>query len=259
MGHELRGRTALVSDCGRQIGKAVAMALAKRGANVVVNAVARLGDAVDLSRSLEREHEVASFAVQADLSDAADVRRMASEVLGRVRSIDIVVCHAPPFPRVPFHDLTEADWRIAMGRGLLGPVNCVREFTGAMTEQRWGRVITLGDLSSARASWGDARDAMVRHGLVGLTHAVAAELAPFNVTCNHVGCGSIAASQPGGPRPGHALESLLKQQELVRPEVPMGRDGRPEEVAAVVAFLAGEEAGYVTGQTLMVSGGLQAA
>jgi len=247
---------ALVTGSGRNIGRAIAEALARGGANVIVNARVSIQEAEAVAEGLRRDHKVESFAVQADCSDNDQVRRMAGEILGQVGTVDILVNNVGIAPMVPFLEMTDEDWEMVLRVSLYSVFYCTREFLKPMVDQRYGRIVNVGGLAGIRGTWGKAHNAAAKHGVIGFTHSIATEFAPYNITCNHVGPGQIATSARQRYYRDVREEVQPSWRDIVRSRIPMGRDGTAEDVASAVAFLANEEAGYVTGQTLLVAGGM---
>ena len=256
MGDRLKGKVAVVTGSSRNIGKAIAVALARDGADVVVNARQSVAEAEATARELQERFGVRSLAVQANCADHEQVRRLAGVVLERFGRVDILVNNVGIAPMVPFLEMTDEDWDTVLRVSLSSAFYCTREFIAGMVERRWGRVVNIGGQAGIRGTWGKAHNAAAKHGLIGFTHAIATEFAPYNITCNHVGPGHIATSERVPYYRDRRAEVAPGWHEMWAERIPMKRNGAPEEVAAVVAFLAGEEASYVTGQTILVNGGM---
>jgi len=235
---ELAGRVALVTGAGRNIGRAIALALADAGAKVAVNA-----------RQSEAEikavaAEIDGLAVLADVSDEASVGRMIAAVLARYGRLDILVNNAAVRAVEPIESIDARRWREITGTILDGAWNCSRASLEALKKSGSGAIVNIGGLSAHTGAAGRPHVIAAKEGLVGLTRALAHDLAPHDVTVNCVVPGRI--------------ETVRTSPSANHRESPLGRRGKPEEVAAAVRFLAGPGARYVTGQTLHVSGGAAA-
>lgn len=238
MSKELAGRVALVTGAGRNIGRAIALALADAGAKVAVNA-----------RKSEAEikavaAEIDGLAVLADVSDEASVGRMIAAVLARYGRLDILVNNAAVRAVEPIESIDARRWREITGTILDGAWNCSRASLEALKKSGSGAIVNIGGLSAHTGAAGRPHVIAAKEGLVGLTRALAHDLAPHDVTVNCVVPGRI--------------ETVRTSPSANHRESPLGRRGKPEEVAAAVRFLAGPGARYVTGQTLHVSGGAAA-
>ena len=243
---ELDGRVAIVTGGGRNIGRAIALALAEGGAAVVVNGRANR-EAVD---GVVREIEArggAALAALADVADEAAVERMAAAAAERFGRIDILVNNAAGRPERRLEDLTLADWRGVLATILDGAFLTVKAALPRLKASGAGAVVNIGGVSGHVGTRHRAHVVTAKAGLIGLTKALAHELAEHNVTANCVVPGLIAtARDPAAQLPHlHSVSRTLT-----------GRLGLPEEIAAAVRFLAGPQARYITGQTLHVNGGV---
>ncbi|MFB7231228.1 SDR family NAD(P)-dependent oxidoreductase [Streptomyces fimicarius] len=241
----LNGRTALVTGATGGLGTAIARRLAADGAAI---ALAHFGDdrtAGELSVSLS-----SCISLSADLRDAEAARslcRRAQEALGPV---DILVSNAGAYPRRSWPETTPTHWEDTLATNLTSHYLLAHELTPAMTTAGWGRVITIGSVLAAAGRHELTGYISAKAGLEGLTRALARELGPAGVTANCVAPGSIRV--PAEDAVVDDPEAMTVRQ-LARQCVQ--RRGRPEDVAAAVAFLATEDAGFITGQTLRVDGG----
>ncbi|WP_406382781.1 SDR family NAD(P)-dependent oxidoreductase [Streptomyces sp. NBC_01618] len=245
MPRPLNGRTALVTGATGGLGTAIARRLAADGATI---ALAHFDDdrtAGELSASLP-----SCISLSADLRDAEAVRslcRRAQEALGPV---NILVSNAGAYPRRSWPETTPTHWEDTLATNLTSHYLLAHELTPAMTATGWGRVITIGSVLAAAGRHELAGYISAKAGLEGLTRALARELGPAGVTANCVAPGSIRV--PAEDAVVDDPEAMTARQ-LARQCVQ--RRGRPEDVAAAVAFLATEDAGFITGQTLRVDGG----
>jgi 3-oxoacyl-[acyl-carrier protein] reductase len=242
---ELAGRVALVTGAGRNIGRAIALALADAGAAVVVNA-RRSQDEIDaVAAEIERGGGRA-LAVLADVTDARAVTRMVEAAGARFGRLDILVNNAAVRDVTSLDEIDLARWREITGVILDGAFVCVKACVPSLRANRGGAVVNIGGLSAHTGAAGRPHVVAAKAGLVGLTRALAHDLAADGITVNCVVPGLIdtvrgAASGARSAHPGR--------------DNALGRRGTPEDVARAVRFLAGPSARYITGQTLHVSGG----
>ena len=240
-------RVVLVTGASRNIGRAIALAFAREGADVAVNAAAGAAEAeavADEIRALGRRAVVCL----ADITDGAAVARMAAQVQQELGPVDVLVLNAAIRPESPILEMTYAEWRRVLDISLDGAYHCTRAFLPAMLARGWGRIITLGGLTSQRGQANRAHVAAAKGGLQGFTRALAVELGPTGVTVNMVAPGSIAT--------GRATAEAAARFAAAGQASPVGRQGLPEEIAAACLYLASPLAAYVTGQTLNVNGGV---
>lgn len=235
---------AVVTGGGRNIGRAVALALARAGWDVAVIVRTRLDEANAVAEEIgSLDRKAAAWA--ADVADSGAVDRVFEEIRAGFGSVAVLVNSAAVREESPFLDLDPAKWRASMAVNLDGAYHCCRAALPDMLASRWGRIVNIAGLTGQIGASRRAHVVAAKAGLIGLTKALALEFAASNITVNCVSPGMIATRREG-PEPSHHAER--------RP--PVGRLGRPEEVAAAIAYLASEEAGYVTGQVLGVNGGL---
>jgi 3-oxoacyl-[acyl-carrier protein] reductase len=241
---ELQGRVALVTGSGRNIGRAIALALADAGASVVVNARRSSGEIEKVKAEIEASGGQAS-AHLADVSDEAAVRRMVDTALAKFGRLDILVNCAASRAVEPIEGIDAKRWREVTGVILDGAWFCARACLDALKKSDAGSIVNIGGLSAHTGATGRPHVIAAKEGLVGLTRALAHDLAPHNITVNCVVPGLIETVRSSASAVAHK-------------ESPLGRRGKPEEVASAVRFLAGPGARYVTGTVLHVSGGAAA-
>ena len=244
---KLEGQTALVTGSGRNIGRATVLAMAREGANVVVNARTNQAEA-DAVAQEARDLGVKAISVIADVSDKAQVDDMVAKALEAFGRIDILISNAAIRPHKPFLEVTYEDWRHVLGVVLEGAFFCSQAALPSMVAQNSGRLIFL---SGDGAFTGGAMRAHVsapKMGLTGLARGLASEFAPHNITVNVVSPGAIDTTRDlswyPGRNPSQAADSI-----------PLKRLGQPNEIAATCLFLASDEGGFITGQTIHVNGG----
>ena len=243
----MRGKRALVTGASRGIGRAVVLRLAHEGADVVINYQNSTAAAEEVCREV-RGLGVHAEAVQADVSLAAEVERLVARVHQRFGRIDILVNNAGITRDRLLLRMQEADWDAVMNTNLRGAFLCTRAVLRGMVRQRSGRIINISSVSGIVGNAGQANYAAAKAGLIGFTRSVAREVASRSITANIVAPGLIDTDIWSGV-PDAAKERFLKA-------IPLERPGKPEEVAAVVAFLASDEAGYITGQIINIDGGM---
>jgi len=232
---ELQGKVAIVTGAGRNIGRAIALELASAGASVVVTAKSSAEEIEAVAA------ETGGLALLADVVDEAAVERAVARTLQRFGRLDILVNNAAIRAVEPVEGITLARWRQVTGVILDGAWICAKACLASLEKSEAGSIVNIGGMSAHTGAAGRPHVVAAKAGLVGLTRALAHDLAPYGVTVNCVVPGLIETrrSSPSA----HQRESAL------------GRRGTPEDVAAAVRFLAGPGARYITGQTLHVNGG----
>ena len=239
---ELAGKVALVTGAGRNIGRAIALALADGGAAVVVNSRTTKNEIDEVAAQIGLN----SLPILADVTDAAAVERMLAETRRRFGRLDILVNNAAIRAVEDIERIGLERWREVTGVILDGAWNCMHASLPLLKEGRGGAVINIGGMSAHAGAKGRPHVAAAKAGLVGLTRGLAHDLAPFGITVNCVVPGlieTVRGASSGARSAHHGADTLL------------GRRGTPQEVAAAVRFLAGPGARYITGQTLHVNGG----
>jgi len=236
---------ALVTGASQGIGRAVALALSCAGARVVI--AARNGE--KLQKLAEEIGTGGAFAVQMDVSDAQAVKagfRQAIEHFGR---LDILVNNAAITRDGLAVRMKSEDWEAVLRTNLTGAHFCIQQALATMLRQRSGRIINVTSVVAQSGNAGQANYVAAKAGLIGLTRAIATEVASRNITVNAVAPGFIVSPMTD-PLPDNVKQELVAR-------IPLGRMGRDAEVAAAVVFLASDEAGYITGHVLDVNGGMR--
>ncbi len=242
---ELIGKVAIVTGAGRNIGRAIALALAKAGASILINARSNRAEAEAAAR------EVEGFGVKAlvhigDVADAAAVQAMANAALGHFCRIDILVNNAALRREKPFAEMDYAEWREIMNVTLDGTFHCVKACLPALRKSGTGTIVNIGGLSAHTGARNRAHVVAAKAGIVGFTRALAHDLADDGITVNCVVPGLIGTPRPKDrPEPAHHSTH----------QTIAGGRGRPEDVAAAVRFLCSPGARYITGQSIHANGG----
>jgi 3-oxoacyl-[acyl-carrier protein] reductase len=243
----LEGKVALVTGASRGIGRATALALAEVGANVAVN-YQRCCDAAQEVCGKVREFGVKSAAFQADISCSDQCDAMVESVVKDFGRVDVLINNAGITRDKSFLKMSRQMWDEVLGVNLTGTFNVTHAFLNGMVENGWGRVINIASVVGQMGNFGQSNYAVTKGGMIAFTMSLAREVARKGVTVNAVAPGFIETDMTKD-LPSVALTN-------VQAMTPIGRLGKPEEVAAAVVFLATPGAGYITGQVISVNGGL---
>jgi 3-oxoacyl-[acyl-carrier protein] reductase len=242
----ISGRVALVTGASQGIGRSCALKLASTGATVAL--AARNQEKLnELVREISGAGgKAASFTL--DVSDEAQIKSACKAVIAQFGKIDILVNNAGITRDQLVMRMKRSDWDAVLSTNLTSAYLCIQQVIGSMLKQRWGRIINITSVFGQMGQAGQANYAASKAGLIGLTMAIAREVGSRTITCNAVAPGLIETAMTA------ALGDEFKQNAVK--QIPLGRVGSPDDVAHAVAYLASEEASYITGHVLNVNGGL---
>ena len=243
---KLEGKVALVTGSGRNIGRATVLQLAGEGAHVVVNARSNEQEAQSVAREAQALG-VKALPIIADVAKRSEVEAMAAKALSEFGRVDILINNAAIRPHKPFTELTVEDWEAVRGVVLDGALYLTRAVMPSMVKNRYGRIIFFTGDGSFTGGKGRAHVSAAKMGLVGMARALASEFAEHNIRVNVVSPGSIDTRRDNpewyqGRAPSAA-------------GIPLGRQGKIDEIAATCLFLVNDDSGFITGQTIHVNGG----
>jgi 3-oxoacyl-[acyl-carrier protein] reductase len=241
-------RTALITGAGRNIGRAIALGLASDGLDVVINGSADCA-AAEAVAAEARGLGVQALVAMGDVGRRDDCARIASEALAAFGRVDVLVNNAALRPQKPFLEIGPEDWQRVMAVDLEAAVWLSQALLPGMIGQGWGRIVNFTGMNAIHGYSGRAPVSVAKHGLWGLTKALAKEFGAKGVTVNAISPGPIASDddEPGAQTHRHGYVA----------KVPIGRMGTPAEVATVVRMLASDGGAYVNGQMLQVNGGAE--
>jgi 3-oxoacyl-[acyl-carrier protein] reductase len=239
------GKVAIVTGSGRNLGRAGVLELARRGADVVVNARTNRQEAESVAREAE-SLGVRALALLADVGNEEQVNRMVDEVLTRFGRVDILINNAGYRPRRTFMDMTTAEWRAVLATNLDGPFFCAKAVVPSMISNGSGSIVNLSGMNSfSGAHWPHV--CASKMGALGLTRALAVELGPHNIRINYV--------VPGGWDESATSFEDMAPESRGQARIPLRRLGIPQELANLYTFLASDDSSYITGQTFHINGG----
>lgn len=242
-GIELAGKVALVTGAARNIGRATALALAAGGAAVAVNTRTSKADAEQVVQEIRAAGSQAEVYV-ADIADPGAVKTMAEGIIKRFGRIDILVLNASVRSEKPFLELSYEEWRRPLSITLDGAFFCAQACIPSMLKNGGGAIVTLGGMQSLAGAKHRVNGSVAKHGLVGMTRALAREFGEQGIRANCIAPGTMNTTRAAG--------------RAARPEpkgIPLGRYGEAEEIATVVRFLCGPGASFISGQSIQVNGG----
>ncbi|MGH7391103.1 MAG: SDR family NAD(P)-dependent oxidoreductase [Candidatus Rokuibacteriota bacterium] len=250
---KLEGRTALITGASRNIGRAIALAFAAEGADLVVNTRANR-DELEAVAGECRKAGVRVVPVLGDIADAPAVDAMVARAVAELGAIDVLVCNAAVRPHKGIAETSLEDWHRVLGVNLHSAFYLARAVVPAMKERRRGSIIALGGQSSLTGRPNTVAVTAAKHGLLGLVRALAAELGPFGIRANMVVPGTMDTERRYAEWYPEWRQAPPGAPEKLK-EIPLGRLGRPEEIADACVFLASDASAYITGDELRVMGG----
>lgn len=243
----LQGQTAVVTGASRGIGRAIALELARHGANIVVNYAGSEAKAEEVVKAVQ-ELGVKAVKIQANVSLEEDVKQLMKQTVKEFCSVDILVNNAGITKDNLLMRMKEDEFDQVIQTNLKGTFLCTKAVTRQMMKQKSGRIINVASIVGVSGNPGQANYVAAKAGVIGLTKTTAKELASRNILVNAVAPGFISTDMTD-QLSEEQKESLLKI-------VPLERFGKPEDVARVIRFLASEDANYITGQTIHIDGGM---
>ncbi|AIM17672.1 3-oxoacyl-[acyl-carrier-protein] reductase [Neobacillus sedimentimangrovi] len=243
----LAGKIALVTGASRGIGREIALELARQGANVAVNfsgSEAKAGEVVDEIKSLGQD----AFAIKCNVANSEEVAEMVKAVIDRFGRLDILVNNAGITRDNLLMRMKEEEWDDVININLKGVFLVTKAVTRQMMKQRSGRIINISSIVGVSGNAGQANYVAAKAGVIGLTKTTAKELASRNITVNAIAPGFITTDMTD-KLPEDVRSEMLKQ-------IPLARLGEPKDIAKAAAFLASDDAAYITGQTIHIDGGM---
>src|SRR5579871_34513 len=253
----IKGQSAIVAAASKGLGRACAIALAAEGVNVAV--FARDLDALNETAAAARAKGAQAIAIQADVTKPDDIRQVVDRAASEFGRLDILVCNAGGPTPGTFATATEEQWEQAFHLNLMSVVRLVNTALPHLRKQGGGRIINLVSTSVREPIEGLTLSNSIRPGVIGLAKTLSQELGPDHITVNNIITGSILTDRQRSLRERTAQQLGISVEEAIKrveKNIPLGRLGEPEELAALVAFLAARQAAYITGTSIPVDGGI---
>jgi len=249
---EFEGKVAIITGSSGDIGAGVALMFAEQGANVVINYLSKKEKAEEICSKIKNTGSKA-LAIQANVIEAADVDNLISKTITEFGHIDIIVNNAGTRRKPGNHkyilDVTEEEWDMEIDSHLKGTFNCCKKVLPGMIKRKFGRIINISSVVAKSGSSGaSVHYSAAKAGIIGFTKALATQVAMYGITVNTVAPGIIDTERVRWRTPKMMADHVSK--------IPLGRLGKIEEVAAAITFLVSENAGYITGATIDVNGGI---
>ena len=245
---KLLGKVALVTGASSGIGRAIALYMAEEGADVAINYHSNLADAEEAVMEAKTFGRRA-MAVKADVSSHEEVKKMFAQVIDEFSTLDILVNNAGIGNLMPAVSMKDNVWNTMLGIHLYGTMNCTREALKIMIPKKSGKIINIASICGTTGCLGAAHYSAAKGGIIGYTHAVAREVISQGINVN-----AVAPGYTDTPllSKGGLTDEMLK---LLVAEIPIGRLGKPREIASLVAYLATEDANFIVGQVISPNGG----
>lgn len=245
---KLKGKVAIVTGSGRGIGREIALLLAKEGANVVVTS--RTQEEIEKVVKEIKALKVKALGVKIDVSNFKEVNQLVEKTIKELGRIDILINNAGIFESSPLFQMTEEQWNRMIGVDLKGVFNCARAVINQMIKQRYGKIVNISSIAGTSLGFsGSTHYSAAKAGIIGFTQALAMEVAQYGINVNSIAPGIIGTSMTITALGKKGLEDFAKQ-------IPLGRTGKPEDIAKLLVFLVSDDASYITGQVITVDGGL---
>jgi 3-oxoacyl-[acyl-carrier protein] reductase len=243
----LKNKVAIVTGAGQGIGREVALSLAKEGAKVVVSDITeKINDVVKEIEKIGYQ----ALAIKTDVSNRKETEKMVKETVKKFGRIDILVNNAGIYPFKNLLDMKEEDWDKVLNINLKGVFNCTKAVVPKLIEQKYGKIISIASIAGFRVGYvGLTHYCASKAGIVGFTKAAALELAQYGINMNAIASGAIET-----PTVKASMDE--KSKKAFEQMVPMRRYGQPIDIANLVVFLASDESSYITGECIVVDGGL---
>lgn len=246
--HILKDKVAIITGSSRGIGKAIAICFAGAGCKVVVNYHHSEDNALKVAQEVEERIRGGSLVVKADVSKKDEAEKMVAETINKFGKIDILVSNAGISYHCNFLDLTLEEWNRVINVDLTSVFVCSKITLPIILEQGWGRIINIASTSGMTGGTSGSPYASAKGGVIAFTKALSSEFAKFGITVNAIVPSKIETDMFYNVTDERGREALLQK-------IPVGRFGQPEEIAQLVLFLAFDAAGYITGETIVASGG----
>lgn len=241
-------RTAFITGSGRNIGRAVALELASRGFNIVLNGSTNRDACEQVAKEVQSLGGVASHIAMGSIGDREQVRAIAKSALDEFGRVDVLVNNAAIRPNFNFLEDSEDEWERVQNTNFKSVFWLSRSFLPGMIDQGWGRIINFTGMNAQQGYPGKSAVSVSKHAAWGLTKSIAKEFGPKGVTCNIISPGTIVGEENE--------PEMAKKFDALKSANPSGRLGVPADIAASVGYLVGDQSGFVNGQILQINGGV---
>ena len=241
------GKTALITGVGKNIGRACALGLAEDGFNVVINGSSDKAACDNVAKDAAK-FGVKTLVIMGDVGKAAECKRIADEAIKAFGAVDALLNNAALRPNKPFLEMSDADWQRVIDVDMNAAVWLARACLPGMVKKGWGRIVNFAGMNAIHGHAGRASVSVAKHGIWGLSKALAMEFGPKGITTNTISPGPIAPDAEEKNASAEARAATLAR-------VPLGRFGKPVEVAAAARLLVSEAGAYINGQMIAVNGG----